>query len=118
MLRSGSCDIAPCALDRYLSGRVDRLAGALACAAESKTGDHKLEEVARDFASLFYSVLVQQMHKTVRQDDEDGPVAQGVWDFFTMFLPRAIAGQSGDPLTRYIHQGLSTRHGDVFDDSA
>jgi len=119
MLSSGSCSPAPCALDGYLANRADALLGRLASADAGAPEGQTLKEVARDFASLFYSMLVQQMRKSLGSDDEDaGPVSEGAWDLFTMFLPRAIAGQPGDALTRYVHDHLSVRYGELVNESA
>lgn len=116
MLSSRLCNPAPWALDSCLANRADALLGRLPSADAEAPEGQPLKEVARDFASLFYSVLVQQMRKSVGSDEEAGPVSEGAWGFFTMFLPRAITGQPGDALTRYVHDQLSARYGGIVDE--
>jgi len=116
MLSSKSCNPAPWALDGCLANRADALLARLPAADAGAPVGQPLKEVARDFASLFYSILVQQMRRSIGSDEQAGPVSEGAWGFFTMFLPRAIAGQPGDALTRYMHDQLSARYGGIVDE--
>ena len=74
--------------------------------------------VARDFASVFYSMLIKQMQQVVRPEGDASAVADGAWSFFGMFLPQAIAGQAADPLARYILGQLAQSCGGAVDEQA
>ncbi|KPK64326.1 MAG: hypothetical protein AMK73_04740 [Planctomycetes bacterium SM23_32] len=79
----------------------------------------RLRQVSRDFASLFYSMLVRQMQKTVPEDEEDdNAVKQGVQDFMGMFLPEAVARRPDDALAGCIFGHLRTRYGELLDETA
>ncbi len=117
MLNSGLCETAPYGLDSLLSARAEHLASRLSGVGGTDKKPDDLAQVSRDFASLFYTALVQQMQRTVSQEqEEDGPLAQGVRDFFGLFLPQAIASHPKDALSRYIHQHLGARYGDRLDE--
>jgi len=124
-----SSDLSIPTLDGLSAGRIEMLARRLA-AAEGDEGvsDEALKRAAQDFASVFYSLVFKELQQSVRavtegdgdeQDSEDGgPMTQGVDDFVGMFLPKAIAGHCGDPLTRYIYDSLKDFYRDGLDESA
>ncbi|MCK4282856.1 MAG: hypothetical protein KAX44_00960 [Candidatus Brocadiae bacterium] len=117
MLNSGLCETAQHGLDSLLSTRAERLASRLSGVEGTDKKPDDLAQVSRDFASLLYTVLVQQMQRTVRpEQEEDGPLSQGVRDFFGLFLPQAVASHPEDALSRYIHQHLGARYGDRLDE--
>ncbi|MHC4479895.1 MAG: hypothetical protein ACYS1C_02865 [Planctomycetota bacterium] len=119
MLNSGSCEGVTEALQHLAEGRLDSLTRRLPYAQDGPVEPELLRQVARDFASLLYSVLFQQMQKTVgRSEEEEGPLKEGVRDFMAMFLPQAMAEAPADALTRYIHEHLGARHGEQLDESA
>ena len=116
MLNSGSCRENGRLPDVLMPGRADVSLRRLARTGQGGADRQALKGAARDFASLFYSILIRQMQKTVQSDDEGSVVSQGARDFFTMFLPRAMAGQAEDPLARYMVEQLGRRYGDVVDE--
>lgn len=119
MLNSGSCEPVGAALDRLAGQQAEQVLRRLPHPPEGRPDMKVLEGVARDFASLFYSELVKQMQRTLRADNEDdGPMKQGVEDFFGMFLPRAVADDPDDALARYIYEQLTTRYGGRLDERA
>ena len=80
-----------------------------------------LKEVAREFSAVIYGMLVEQMRRTVKDEDAEddgGAVGQGAEDLLAMFLPRALAGESTDPLTVYILEDLSRNRGVNVDEAA
>ncbi len=117
MLSSGSCEAGAYGLDFLLSGRVDELTRRLASSESAEDGRPDLDEVSKDFASLFYSFLVRLMQDTVpREEDEDGPLAQGARDLVGMFLPKVVADQGGNALSCYIRENLSAQYGEHLDE--
>lgn len=116
---SGSCDGAQSACDRLVSAKAQQAAERLPLSPGQKADPEQLRSVARDFASLLYTTLIQQMQKTVREESEDDePLREGVEGFVSMFLPQAVAGNSQDPLSKYIYEHLSARYGDRVDEQA
>ena len=116
MLNSESCESGRFGLESLAAGRLRRMARQFAEAHAGQAAPRDLESASRDFASLFYGLLVQQMRRTISQDDdEESAVFQGAWDFFNMFLPRAIARQTADPLAAYIRERLGPDQGDAPD---
>ncbi len=114
MLNSESCDPLPAALESASAERARKLAEGMRAGLNGGS-PQTLDKVSRDFASVFYSALVQQMQKTVEDsEDEETALSSGVQGFFGMFMPQAIAGQAGDPLAGYIKQSLA-RHGNPAD---
>lgn len=128
MLNSESCDGPGWALDGLLSRKLDQVTQSLPPDLADREDVESLKQTARDFATLFYGELVKQMHKSVREDgeegeegeegDEGGVIREGADDFFTMFLPQALAETTGDTLTRYVQEQLQSRYGDRLDESA
>jgi hypothetical protein len=121
MLNSGSCDGIGPALNSLISERAEELARRLPFRPDQAADPQTLGAVARDFAELFYSLLVQQMQKTVRQegeDEEEAVVREGVQDFVGMFLPKAVAGAAQDSLARYIFEHLGSSSGEQVDERA
>lgn len=119
MLSSGLCEGVERALFHSASEQVDAVTRRLPYEPEGPPDPATLRQVARDFASLLYSILVRQMQATVKQDtDDDGPIKQGVRDFLAMLLPQAVADSPGDVLARYLHQHLSERFGERLDEEA
>ncbi len=116
MLNSGLCEKAHCGLEQALSARVEDLARRAHRPRGEGGGAGEPARTARDFATLLYSSLVRQMQRTVKWTEEDGPVAQGARDFFGMFLPRCLASQTTDPLTRYVSEQISSQRGDRVDE--
>lgn len=124
MLISESCDGVRPAFDQLTNSRAQRAAQLLRDAPRDEQNALERERVSRDFASLFYTMLVQQMQKTARSqalddgDEGEGQMKESVDGFVGMFLPQAIAGQSKDPLSTYIYGHLSKRNGSPPDEKA
>jgi len=116
MLTSGLCDYDCPVLEYLNSGRADSMLAQLSAAGPSADDKQSLESAARGFASLFYSVLVQQMQKTVQSEENESTVSQGVQGFFGMFMPQVVGGHAGDPLALYILDQLTKRYGEVVDE--
>jgi Rod binding domain-containing protein len=121
MLNSGSCDRPEWALDGLLSRRLEHATRAAPPDTNSGANADELKRTAEDFAALFYTELVKQMQKTVRDEAQDGEddaaMREGVDDFLTMFLPQALARSNGDSLAAYVHKQLKLRYGEL-DESA
>ncbi|MFO7956024.1 MAG: hypothetical protein R6X33_02870 [Candidatus Brocadiia bacterium] len=117
MLSLESCDAVRDGLGLTLGSRVDGLRRSVAPGKGSPADAEELAEVSRDFASVLYTTLVQQMQRTVGRDEEQSVVSEGVRDFFGMFMPRALAEAQGDPLTGYLQEALSTRYGERLDET-
>jgi hypothetical protein len=120
---SGSCDGVGPAFDQLTASRAQKIAQRLPDAPQDKQDALEVQRVSRDFASLFYTMLVQQMQKTAREQayddgEEEGGMRESVDGFVGMFLPQAIAGQSNDPLSTYIYGHLSKRNGGPPDEKA
>ena len=120
MLNLGPCDGAALALERLAAQRAQQTAkGAAQTPGSDPSSAEPLRAVARDFAGLFYSVLVKEMQNTVREEgEEDSAVKQSVRDFIGMFLPQVAAGSGRDALAQRIYEQLSARYGDGSDESA
>ncbi len=123
MPNSGSCDGVGPALDGLEASRAVELVRRLPDRARDAKDSPALQGASRDFAALLYTMLVQQMQKTAREEaaedeDEETAMKDSVDGFVGMFLPQAVAGQAGDPLTDYIHGHLSNRNGGPPDDKA
>ena len=112
MLNSGSCERTETALQHLASGPAGLSTARLRALAGGGQDQETLKAVSRDFAVIFYSALVREMQKTVRSDEEPGPVEQGVQGFIGLYLPRAIAGSGDDPLARQIYEHLKAAYGD------
>jgi len=109
MLNSASCEGTARAADALHTGRLQSLARRLAAGLENQRGA-ALDEASSGFASLLYGVLVKEMQKTLRDDeDAESPVTAGAYDFLGLYLPQAIARQESDPLTRAIRRYLEAR---------
>ncbi|MGD2175972.1 MAG: hypothetical protein PVJ27_11260 [Candidatus Brocadiaceae bacterium] len=117
MLNSGLCEPSAHGFDVLLSARTASLAQRLGGPGRPHDEPQDLEKACRDFASLFYSTLVRQMQRTVREEEDQGPVTQGAWDFFGLFLPRALASNPDDALSRYIQEQISSRFGEGLDET-
>jgi Rod binding domain-containing protein len=119
MLNSGSCDAVEAARARLYAAELQEALRTLPGRASEEAAVEQLRAVSRDFASLFYSMFVRQMQRTLHQDEEDdGPIRQGVEDFMSMFLPQEAARQADDALAAYIFRHLRARHGELLNESA
>lgn len=121
MPNSGSCDRASAALDGLSAQRALDAASRLPLEPGQTPDLQRIKGVARDFASLLYTALFKQMQQTVRQEsdeDEGSALKEGVLDMMAMYLPKTIAGQSQDALTRAIYQQLKARYGGRLDEQA
>ena len=104
MLNSGSCEIPGRALDGLVGQRLADAAQALRLEAGQAKGAQQLDEVAQGFAELLYATLFKQMQQTVREqgedvdEDEQGPVRDGVLDLVAMHMPKVLAGCPQDAL--------------------
>ena len=108
MLNSGSCEQLNQALERNAAGCLESLSGVLQGRAQGEADRARLAGAARDFASLFYGMLVKQMMKNVKDTEQDGHLADGVRGMVAMFLPRAISRCVADPVARYITEQVRT----------
>ncbi len=123
MPSSGSCDGVGPALDGLAASRAQEAARRLPGRGHDAEDPQAMRGASRDFAALFYTMLVQQMQKTAREgaaedEDEEAAMKESVDGFVGMFLPQAVAGQTGDPLAEYIYEHLSKRNGGPPDDKA
>jgi len=117
MLSLESCREHCQLLDLIVSGKADTVIEALP-QSDAAGVPETLQNVARDFASLLYSLLIQQMRKATDSEDEEGAVAEGAWDLLGMFMPRAVAGGSNDPLSSYVVNQLRGSNGGLVDEAA
>ena len=118
MLNSGSCETLADGPGLALTGRIEQIRRAFGAGDASHPEGGDLDEVARHFASVFYTALVRQMQRTLAQDDEEQSVlADGARGFFTMFMPRAMARSKDDPLAGYLRQALESAHGERLDET-
>jgi len=119
MLSSGLCDAVEPAWGQLVSARAQQLAERLPYGPEGQGDLKALWNVSRDFASLLYSTLVQQMQKPLQEDEEeDESLKETVRDFVGMFLPGVVAESPQDPLSAYIYEHLSARCGGALDERA
>jgi len=118
MLNSALCETATAALDGRSAGRLDALRDVTAGAGAGRSDRGQLREAAEGFASLFYGALVKEMLASVRDEEDDGPVAAGVQGFVAMFLPQAVSASPADPLASYIEAEMEKREGEGFDERA
>lgn len=79
-------------------------------AGHAEDGD-AMRGLARDFAEVFYTLLVKEMKITIGRDDNQDVVSDGVSGFIAMFLPRSMAQAIDDPLTKSFHEHLTARFG-------
>jgi len=117
MLNLELCESARDGLGLALGGRIDGLRRTFAGGKDSPVDAEDIAAVSRDFAAVLYTMLVQQMQRTVGRGEQQSVVAEGVRDFFGMFMPRAMAESQGDPLAAYLREALSTRHGERIDET-
>ncbi len=119
MLSSGSCDGADLGIEALAAGRAEALVRRLPYDPARPPDEQTLRRLARDFASVFYSMLVKQMQRTVGGDEEDADaISEGVRDFMGMFLPQVAARHPRDALAEYIFQQVNARYGGRLDESA
>jgi len=120
MLSCGSCDAAESALGRLVSARTDQAVAQQVDCSDDEPDAQTLRGVSCDFASLLYSKLVQQMQRTSPEEEEEEAesLKEGIQDFVTMFLPRAVAQGAHDPLSAYVYESLSARYGGAVDERA
>ncbi len=98
-----------------MGGRVDHVARRVLAAAQGEQDPEALRKVSRDFAAIFYSVLLREMQKSVKWTEDAGPMEQGVENLISLYLPGAIAQSQGDPLARQIYRHFKTSYGDPSD---
>ena len=127
-----SSELGRSGLDGLTNSRVEMLARQLGTGQTAAPDDEKLKKTSHDFATVFYSMAYKEMQESTRVSDDDGadadaegddggdeeqdsPVTQGTQDFVSMFMPQAMAGDAGDPLTRYIYGSLKQHYGGNFD---
>ena len=128
-----SSELGRSGLDALANSRIEMLARQLeAPGRTAPPDDEELKKVSQDFASVFYSMAFKEMQESTRvsgeeeadaegeegDDEQDSPVMQGTQDFVSMFMPQAIAGDSADPLTRYIYNSLKEYYGGALDEKA
>jgi len=116
MLSSRSSDALGTTWERLLAAQARGAAEGLSRCVQKGPDAEAMRAVSRDFASVLYSTLWQQMQRTVGRDEEgeeDESFKEGVQDFVGMFLPRAVAGHSQDPLSRYIYEHLGKLRGEL-----
>ncbi len=99
------------------AGQIDELARRLPMKPDEQFTQEQLDRAAKDFASLFYGLVLKEMQKTVEYDEEeDTPISEGVRDLMTLELPKALAGQHNDPLAGYIREQLGARLGEAINE--
>ena len=115
MQNSRLCDaqaVANC-VKRQSSRAILRAGGA---AESSDRFARRSKDVAQKFAELFYSMLFTQMQKTVPYDESSSSIAEGARGLVTRYLPRAVAGGQGDPLTNYFRENFPSSPGEGLDE--
>jgi hypothetical protein len=113
MQNSGLCDsMWRNALDRLSASRTKQLSDS---ASAQRPGDSPDDEVARKFASIFYSLVFQSLQRTVPRDEEDA-MAEGMRGLVARYLPREMAKTRSDPLTHYIRRNLHQGRGGAVDE--
>ncbi len=117
MLSSGSCEVAFDGLGLALTGGAESVRQTLAAREGPEAECAELDEVARDFAAVFYTTLVRQMQRTLQNEEEESAMSDGARGFFTMFMPRALARSQGDPLAGYLRRALDVRYGERLDET-
>ncbi len=86
-------------------------------AAQKSFGAQQEEQLARDFAEVFYTIVVKEMKKTIQRPEQDS-VAEGVSGLIGMYLPRSMAGRANDPLKSYFYDHLTSQFGANIDEGA
>jgi hypothetical protein len=102
-------------LDLLLNGRAQALTRAMPGAESHVPTEAEQDRTARDFAAVLYSAAVRQMQRTIGRDEEEDAMAEGVRDFFGLFLPRALAQHRQDGLSRYLRRQLAAHYGEASD---
>lgn len=129
-----SSELGRSGIEGLTSGRIEMLARQLEAGGQTAPpSDEKLKKVSQDFAAVFYSIAFKEMQESTHvsgeeeadaaeeeggDEEQDSPVTQGTQDFVGMFMPQAIAGDAGDPLVRYIYDGLKQYYGGKLDAKA
>ncbi len=125
-----SSELGRAGIEALAGGRIDLLTKRLSAASDgAPPDDAQLKKVAQDFAAVFYSMAFKEMQQSAHlfgseqgedggDEDDQGPVSQGSQDFVGMFLPKAIAGDAGDPVARYIYDSLKQHYGEALDEKA
>lgn len=113
MLNSGLCETGVHAPDILTARQFSRPTAAQG----EGNGLQQIRRVSKDFASVFYTTMVQQMQRGLRPAKDEDSVSEGVRGLLGMYLPGALVQSPSDPLTSYIYEQLSVRHGEVMDET-
>lgn len=80
-------------------------------AESSDVNAEKKKDVARQFASVFYTMLFKTMQETIPDDGDGSAMSQGMKGLVSRYIPRVMANTSSDPISRYIEKNLDLEKG-------